>query len=160
MSLLEVTKLVNKLDVYLRENTTDAVVRHEAISSLIGCVIGTQLTIPSSPVKNVRIHYHDQLYMIVTGYVDSINEAHPISVDVVLEMAYLTWLDRYKIVHPSNLKVSDIIHRLSYTPSEHKTQKEFESMNMVSSYFRENHSSALDVIVHELLTQLRTNDEE
>lgn len=160
MSMLEVTKLVNKIDVYLRENTADVSLRYEAVSSLIGCVIGTQLTIPATPVKNVRIHYHEQVYMIVTEYLDTINEAHPVDIDVALEVAYLTWLDRYRIVHPSNMTMSEVILRLDSTPREHKTTKESESSSTIAGYFRQNKSATLDSIVHELLAQLRKNDEE
>lgn len=160
MSIIEVTKLVNHIDSYIRENTATTSVRHEAISTLLGCVIGTQLSIPSVAVKNVRIHYHDQIYMAAVDIVNTINEAHPIDVDLALEATYLTWYDRYKIVHPSNITVQEVISRIGVMSYSGRTTHDQDIISQVNNHFMSENSSELNAVVSELLTQLRINDGE
>lgn len=160
MSIIEITKLVDSIDAYVRDNTAETSDRHEAISSLIGCVIGTQISIPSSPVKNMRIHYHDQLYMQAAEIINTINEAHPVDVELALEATYLTWYDRYKIVHSSNVTVSEIISRISVMTYNGKTTHDQDVFSKINSYFNSQHSEGLSRIVSELVSQLRINDGE
>lgn len=160
MSILQVTKLVNKIDLYIRANTGDLHNRHQTISALLGTVIGIKLAIPAEASKNVKIHYHERVYMGVVDALNQINEAHPIDLDIALQSAYYTWLDRYKIVHPSYLNVGDVMTRLAYVQSTTKTQSELVMTEKVNTLFSQEDGEALSVIINELATELNNRDED
>lgn len=160
MSLIQVTKLVNQIDLYVRANTGDLHNRHQTISALLGTVIGIKLAIPAEAVKNVKIHYHERVYMSVVDTLNQINEAHPIDLDVAMQSAYYTWLDRYKIVHPAYLNVGDVMSRLAYVQSNTKTQAELTLTNKVTTLFSQEDGAALSVIINELVTELNNRDED
>lgn len=160
MSLLQVTTLVNKIDEYVRYNTVDVEARHNTVSTIIGCALGTQMPIPSTKVKNVRIHYNDQIYVALVKTLDVINEAHSIAIDVALQTAYLTWMDRYRIVHPGVVNIKDITSRLSALSDVGKSEKDIAMLDDLVLQVNANDVDSLNVIVSELLNQLSDKDSE
>lgn len=160
MSLLQVTTLVNKIDEYVRYNTVDVEARNNSVSAIIGCALATQMPIPSTKVKNVRLHYNDQIYVSLVETLDIINEAHPISIDVALQIAYSTWMDRYRIVHPSVVNMRDITSRLNELATTPKSEKDIAMFDDLLLQVNGDDSDRLNVIVAELLNQLSNEDSE
>lgn len=159
MSILEVTKLVNKISEFTRNASGDVSERHISVSSIIGGVIGTQLTIPSSAVKNARLYYQEQVYPVTAGYLNQINEAHPVDIDTALECAYLIWLDRYKLVHATRVDVTDMIYRLNCVTSFSNTDLDKTRIEGLSRVLSDNDVPLMNGVFLELIKQLQNTSE-
>lgn len=160
MSIIKVTQLVNNIDAYVRANTTDLQERYRLVSSVIGAAIGTQLSIPSTKVNNSRIYYHDTHYHVVTRYINDINEAYPIDVDVALNQAFNTWTGRYRFVHPSFVDTMDLLTRFSDLSSRPVTDHDVADNSNIVSLFRTQDAPVLNNIINDLVTQLKDNNED
>lgn len=160
MSILEVTKLVNHISEFTRNASGDASERHISVSSIIGAVIGTQLPITSSPVKNSRLHYQEYIYPVAGNYINQINEAYNIDIDLALECAYLIWIDRYKLVHATRVDVTDLIYRLNCVSSLNQTTLDSNRIDGLSRVLSENDTAQMNSVFLELLKQLQTASEE
>lgn len=156
MSILEVTKLVNTISEYVRNAECDASERHTSVSAIVGGVIGTQVQMPSSAVKNSRLHYQEQVYPVVAGQLNQINEAHPIDLEVALECAYLIWLDRYKLVHATRVDVVDMVYRLNCVNTFHDSKLDNGRKEGLSRVLEANEIPLMNNVFLELLKQLQS----
>lgn len=160
MSIIKVTQLVNNIDAYVRENTADLSERYRLVSAVIGAAIATQLSIPSTKVTNSRIYYHDTHYLAVTKYINDINEAYPIDVEVALHQAFDIWNSRYRFVHPGYVNVSDVIARISDMSTHPVTDHDVKDAISIVSLFRTEDAPVLNNIINDLVTQLKDNNED
>jgi len=156
----EIAKIVDSINKFVANASGDLADRNLSVSSVIGGVIGTQLTIPSSPVKNMRLYYQEQLYPITADYIGQINETFPIDVDVALECAYLLWVDRYKLVHSTRVDVTDLIYRLNCVTTLHKTNLDLSRISGLSRVLDENDAQLMNKVFMELITQLNSSAED
>lgn len=160
MIKFELAKIVNKINDFVSNASGDIASRNVSVSSVIGGVIGTQLPIPSSPVKNSRLHYQDQLYPVVADYVGQINESYPLDTDVALECAYLIWIDRYALVHSTRVDVTDLIYRLNCVTTFHRTTLDLDRISGLSRVLDENDSARMNSVFIELINQLKDTPED
>lgn len=159
MSILDVTKLVNKIEKFVRDSDADPRETHLSLSAVVGSVIGTQLAVPSSPVKNKRLHYQEHIYPTTSNYVNQINEAHAVDVDLALECAWMIWHDRYSVVHTTSINISDLIYRLNCTT----TNRTFVDTNLMDSAVRVLSATEIPLmqsVFSELFNQLQGPSEE
>lgn len=159
MSILEVAKLVTKISNFVSNASGDISERHVSVSSIVGGVIGTQLPMPTSAVKNSRLHYQEHVYPVTAEYVNQINEAHPVEVDVALECAYLIWLDRYKLVHAARIDVTDMVYRLNCVTSFNHTKLDSSRIEGLSRVLSVNDTTLMNGVFIELLKQLQDTPE-
>lgn len=155
MSILEITKLVNKINEFTANASGDVVDRNVSVASIVGGVIGTQLPLPSSPVKNRRLHYQDQVYPIVANYISEINEAYPIDIEIALECAYLIWVDRYTLVHATRIDVTDMIYRLNCVSSFQSTTLDLKRVDGLSRVLDSNDATLMNSVFFELIKQIQ-----
>lgn len=155
MSILEITKLVNKINDFTTNASGDIVDRNVSVASIVGGVIGTQLPLPSSPVKNRRLHYQDQVYPIVANYISEINEAYSIDIEIALECAYLIWVDRYTLVHATRIDVTDMIYRLNCVSSFQSTTLDLKRVDGLSRVLDSNDAKLMNSVFFELIKQIQ-----
>ena len=160
MSIIKVTQLVNNIDTYVRKNTEDLTERYRLVSAVIGAAIAIQLSIPSTKVTNARIYYHDTHYLAVTKYINEINEAYPIDIDVALHQAFDVWTNRYRFVHPSFVSIMDVIARISDTATHPVTDHDLQDVRSIASLFRTEDAPVLNNIINDLVGQLKDNNED
>ena len=160
MSIIKVTQLVNNIDAYVRENTADLSERYHLVSAVIGAAIATQLSIPSTKVTNSRIYYHDTHYLAVTKYINDINEAYPIDVEVALHQAFDVWTNRYRFVHPAFVNTVDILARFSDLSTRPVSDHDVENAASIANLFRTQDAPVLNNIINDLVTQLKDNNED
>lgn len=160
MSTLEITKLVNTIDQFVRESGGEGVNKHMTVSGFIGGIIGSQLQVPSESVKNTRIYYQDIVYPVVSNYLNQINEAHIIDLEIAFESAYLIWLDRYKLVHMARVDASAMLFRLLTLSSLTHTRLDEQRLSALSEVLTATEKPIMDSIFLELLKQLQGNSGE
>ena len=159
MSNLEITKLVNTIDQMVRNTEGADTNKHMTISGFIGGVIGSQLPLPSSPVKNSRIHYQDQVYPLAADYIGQINEAHYIDVELALETSYLIWLDRYKLVHSTRVDAVAMMYRLHVVATTCETRLDAQRIDSITRVLGEQEVTQMNTIMLDLMKQLQTDGE-
>lgn len=155
MSQLQITKLVNHIHQYVKNNTGDIIERYSSVSAIIGAVIGTQLVVPSVKSSNQRLHYQNELYPVAAKYISEINEAYDLDVDFALECAYLTWLDRYNVVHVPKVSVTLALSRLTDISSETSTSFDTKRLAALKEFVSAEPTSTLNNVFLELLNQLK-----
>lgn len=160
MSTLEITKLVNRIDQYVRETGEEGSNKHLTVSGFIGGVIGSQLPLPSSPVTNSRIHYQDYVYPVAADYISQINEAHLLDIELSLESAYLIWLDRYKLVHSTRVDCVAMMFRLHTVVTTNETRLDAQRVHALTQVLDSADHSIMNSILLELITQLKVDSGE
>ena len=155
MSTLEITKLVNMIDQLVRDTGTDGANKHLTLSGFIGGVIGSQLPLPSSPVKNSRIYYQDAVYPVSSNYISQINEAHIVDVDLALESAYLIWMDRYNLVHNTRVDAVAMMFRLHACVTMSESRLDAQRIHALTQVLSEGDVPTMNSIFLELLKQLQ-----
>lgn len=155
MSNLNITKLINQISRYVKNSTGDITDRHSAVSSIVGAVIGTHLTVPVAKVVNPRMHYQSESYPTASNWLNQINESYDLDLDLALECAYLTWLDRYKVVHAPIINAAFILKRLCQTEPSVNSSFDNKRLHAISNFVSENESGELNAILLELITQLK-----
>lgn len=160
MSIIKVTQIVSNIDTYVRENTSDLTERYRLVSAIIGAAIATQLSIPSTKVTNARIYYHDTHYHAVTTYINEINEAYPIDIEVALHQAFDVWVERYKFVHPSFVNTANVLARLSEMSTLPVTDHDLTDKKSLAAVFSTDDSITLNNLINDLVSQLKDNSED
>ena len=160
MSTLEITKLVNIIDQFVRQGGVEGANKHMTVSGFIGGVIGSQLQMPSEPVKNRRIYYQDVVYPVASNYLNQINEAHLIDLEIALESAYLIWIDRYALVHTTRVDSAALMFRLLSVSSTTETRLDAQRLEALAQGLSAEEKPVMDSIFLELLKQLQDNSGE
>ena len=160
MSMLNITRIVSKINEFTSKASGDITERNVSVASIVGGVIGTQLPIPSSPVKNTRLHYQTSVYPTAAGYITEINEAYPLDVDVSLECAYLIWLDRYKLVHATRIDVADMIYRLNCVTTFNNTTLDLNRVSGLSRVLDANDTKLMNSVFFELVSEIQHTPED
>lgn len=160
MSSLKITKLIAQINEFTDKASGDIQQRNTSVASVVGGVIGTQLTIPSTAVKNTRLYYQDQIYPVVADYINQINESYPIDIDVALECAYLIWVDRYKMVHVTRVDVTDMIFRLNCSSVFIGSSLDLARVEGLSRVLDNNDTKLMNGVFLELMNQIQTTVED
>lgn len=160
MSNINVTKIVSQIDKFIREGAVDVTNRNEVVSSLIGYTIGTQLPLPSSKVKNVRLHYHGNLYLMAASTINAINESYVIDVDLSLRCAYKIWITRYTMVYPSRLDVKGLLARCRDFEVDSRTVTVNDNVEWMTGGLIEDESGKLEGLLLAVINAVESHNED
>lgn len=149
-----ITDCVNNTDEI---NVTGVEQRLETLALLIGGVIGQWVAIPSNKVNSPDVYYSATVLPIVSNYVNEINESYPIDLELTLQASKLIWLERYKFVHSTSVKVGDMLNRISATFSTNLTDIDKERIELMTTVTNGSQEHTLNVLCQNLKTYLESN---